>query len=118
AAASGEDAHAIAGAEGLVGLLHDGDVPARVELHGDLDSRALVARALDLRADDAAQDRPAPAAGVAARDAAEHGAGSAAQAGIARLDAHLAHRLHHAEAHSLLAAHLVAPVIGAAAVIG
>jgi hypothetical protein len=45
---------------------------------------------------------------VAARDAAEHGARCAADAGLARLEAHFAHHLDYAVAHVLLALRLVA----------
>src|SRR5688500_1859065 len=123
--APGEHAHAIAGAERLVGLLHHRDVLARVEQHGELDTRHLVARALDVVPDDAADDGAAngaddlavPAPRMAAGDSAQEGAGRAAHAGVARLDAHHAPRLDHAESHRLLAHHLVAAIVAAAAVV-
>jgi hypothetical protein len=56
AAAAREHAHPVARAEGLVRFLHDRDVLARIELDRDLDARTLVRAALDVGAEDAAQD--------------------------------------------------------------
>src|SRR5438132_4675833 len=125
-AAPGQDAHAIARAEVLVALLHHGDVLARVEQHGHFHAAALVGGFLEVLPDDAAEDRAADgagdlaaaAAGMAARHPAQHRAARRAHAGLARIDLHLAHRLDHAEAHRLLAAHFVAAVVRGAGVIG
>src|SRR6476659_5229628 len=120
-AAPGQDADAIAGAECLVGFLHHREVASRVEQHRHLDARALVGRALDLVAQDAADDGAADgpghlaaaAAHVAAGHHAKRRAAGAAHARARTAEAHLAHRLDHAEAHRLLAALVVAIVAAA-----
>src|SRR5258706_440215 len=61
-AAPGKDAHAVAGAERLVGFLHDGDVLAGVEQHRHLEPAALVGGFLDVLPDDASHDRAADGA--------------------------------------------------------
>src|SRR5258708_19597186 len=61
-AAPGKDAHAVAGAERLVGFLHDGDVLAGVEQHRHLQPAALVGGFLDVLPYHPSQDPPAPGA--------------------------------------------------------
>src|SRR5258705_4375381 len=125
-AAPGQDANSIAGAERLVGLLHDRQVIAGIEEYRHFDAPALVGGLLDVLPDDAAQDRPADGAGDlavaaahgAAGEPAQHRAARGADAAVARADAHVAHRLDDAEAHRLLAAHFVALVVTAARVVG
>src|SRR3979490_2030087 len=61
-AASRQDAHAVAVAEGFVGFLHHRDVLPGIEQHGQLDAGSVVGAAFHALADDAAEDRAADGA--------------------------------------------------------
>src|SRR6476661_4528980 len=125
-AASRKHAHAVARAEHLVRSLDDGEVLAGVEKHGHLDAHLLVGGALDVRADNAAQHRAgnraydlaAAAAHIAAGHHPDGRAARGADPALAAVQAHVANRFDHAEAHRLLAANLVRSVVVAALRIG
>src|SRR6267143_1720686 len=109
-AAGSKQPHALTRSKGLVGFLDDGAQLAAVQADGDFEgilaSHLLLDRISHHTARHSTQDRrnrrfPAvsdPAACNAAHDAARR----PAEAGLAALDGHLAHRFHGGETHHLL----------------
>src|SRR3972149_800009 len=115
---AGEQPHALARPEALVGILRDRAQFAVVELDRDLQplllGRALLDRAAGYAAGDRTKDRTdstaLAAADVAACHATYYAAGYRADAALGALDAHLAHAFNHAHAHRLLLPRLTAGI--------
>src|SRR5512141_2378242 len=109
-AVAGEQAHALAGPEALVGVLGDGAQFAVVELDRDLQprplGRALLDRIAGETAGHGAEDGADGAASVAAADiaaghAADRAAGERADAALRAFAGDLAHAFNHAQAYGL-----------------
>ncbi|ADJ63308.1 hypothetical protein Hsero_1798 [Herbaspirillum seropedicae SmR1] len=110
--AVGQQAHALAHAEGFVGILGDGAQFAVIQAHGDFQAGTvaqvrfgLVAQhAAGQCADDARRQGAIAATDIGAcGDTAQRRAAQGADAGRALVDGHVTDRLDHAHAHRLLA---------------
>src|SRR5450830_1901285 len=121
---AGEQTHALALPEGLVGFLGDGAQFAVVELDRDLQplllGRSLLDRIAGHAAGDRAEDRtdgaaPAAATDIAAGHATHQAAGDRADAAPGALDADLAYALDHAHAYRLLLPRLASGINAARA---